>query len=127
MDLIRYRIKNNKYNIGQQVTIIKTNPGYSGMISGILTCYDYLGLYPDPEHLIAEWTKMLEVTEQELRSYFIYIINFDRRVTAAPVPEWATKEEIEARKNHNIIAHELDIMDTEEYWNKVQAEINKGE
>ncbi len=110
-----------KFKIGEKVVITKTNPGYTGLIIGILPTMLYFSWSgPDyAQETLNAWIKKLNTNLEILTNNFVYALFFEN-----PVLPTSQGESIEKIPKVNVLmTNELDLEIEEIFWNNASKEL----
>jgi hypothetical protein len=121
----KLEIPKAKFQLSEEVTIAITNPGYTGKIVGSIYG-ELLPIIMGPDkanEMVGNWIGQFGFNFQSIKSKYLHLLFFDKPRLPGKIPDGMSKEEANQFRTHVFWCIEDDLMSPDEYWNKLNAEI----
>lgn len=115
-------MKTLHFLINDKVTLVHSNPGYTGIVGAIC----YIGLVsfiiPDIACVIEKWSKLCNISVEKITNGIFYLIYFDH-----PKPVTIRNkenEESEVKKSNCMWVTEYDLISAQHFWDSLDVALS---
>ncbi len=127
------QLKPPKFSVGDEVSVIYTNPGYSGKIvlaTSFGCMVDIFATYTQQPsktlaYVLESWCEALKADEDRILCSPVYWIDFGREIVPGRVLQGTDQKTV--KKTRCLWASELDIQSSADFWAELNRALEQGE